>query len=675
MRRKILLISIAISLIFIILYFSKPINEIENSCYDYLSKFKNKKVSDSIVVIGITEEDLTALNQFPLSSDYIFTLLSSLGDTKPKKIIMDFYLKNFDSTNFDFYNLVLKKIKGKVISGAPLSYLKNNKNLLFKNFIEYGYSNLYTSKDGYIRFIPFYSEGYNSVLAKILHKFYKNNLTLYPPYNYLEDYKFFSFIQAINQLKKDSKVFTDKYVFIGYHIVGYSNFFKDPISDYLHSGLNMQVNFLNAILTDKYLININNLYNFFILLILYAIAIFSVLKFDFYKSILLNFLTILGYFLLTILLFYIFSIKIVFVYSIISNSILFSIIMFIKRFEYEKSLRIKISNDEKIIRLILDNFNGKAILVDNNFNIIFCNNYEIEDNFYEYLKNLFFSFKKENIMSKWDEYRENGRIFKITIEKINSSQKINPSDSQKELFLIIFYDITENIQLQEKLKEKVHLANIGQMAATIAHEIRNPLAGLELAAMTIKNKLKNNDSIKAYTDNMILAIKNLNKLVTEFLDYSKEIKLEKREFLFDKLINEALFGYGNIEKPIEFKKEFEKNIKIYGDPDRLRQIFINFIKNSIDAIKEKGTIIFRVEKDEENYIIKIIDDGIGIKKEELEFVFNPFFTTKPDGSGLGLALSKRIIEAHGGKIKIFSQYKKGTTIMILLPLKGEEKIG
>lgn len=253
----------------------------------------------------------------------------------------------------------------------------------------------------------------------------------------------------------------------------------------------------------------------------------------------------------------------------------------------------------------------------------------------------------------------------------------------------IFHDLSELCELKGRLNNANNLVSVGTMAASIAHEIRNPLNGIEGFAYLLERDL-DGDNLRLIR-NIIKGTKNINKIVTDLLLLARPIRLNFRKYELSRIIDKALmFAYQEIDRKRDSNIQFEKDYGscddfILCDPDRLQQVFLNIVLNAIQSMPEGGKIkIFtRVSttKDMSRIQIGFVDTGNGINDDMVERIFDPFFTTKDDGTGLGLAIVRKIVELHEGQINIVSSPEKGTTIIVNLPsnqyatLSGSEETG
>ena len=248
----------------------------------------------------------------------------------------------------------------------------------------------------------------------------------------------------------------------------------------------------------------------------------------------------------------------------------------------------------------------------------------------------------------------------------------------------IFQDLSEICELKGRLNKANDLVSVGTMAASIAHEIRNPLNGIEGFACLLERELacptksfrREGDSLRL-VKHIIKGTKNINKIVTDLLFLARPIKLNLRKYELSKIIDKALlFAYQELShkggRDIQIEKDYDScDDLVLCDPDRLQQAFLNILLNAIQSMPEGGRIKIFTRKSDTNDMPKIqigfVDTGNGINDSVIERIFEPFFTTKDDGTGLGLAIVRKIIELHEGRINIISEHKKGTTILVNLP--------
>lgn len=237
--------------------------------------------------------------------------------------------------------------------------------------------------------------------------------------------------------------------------------------------------------------------------------------------------------------------------------------------------------------------------------------------------------------------------------------------------------LREERALEEKLREAEHLSGIAQLAKGIAHEIRNPLNFISLSIDHLKKKYSPGDEKERENFDLLITsikheIQRLNRLAGDFLDYGKPLRLNLREVDIGSLIQEIL----DLVK-VKAEKDGVKILYQRGDiprlsvdPELLKTCILNIILNAFQSMPEGGNLAISAKTSEGNVRIIIQDSGIGVSKENLPKLFDPFFSTKSKGLGLGLAMTKRVAEEHGGKVIFQSEEGKGSAITISLPVRN-----
>ena len=241
----------------------------------------------------------------------------------------------------------------------------------------------------------------------------------------------------------------------------------------------------------------------------------------------------------------------------------------------------------------------------------------------------------------------------------------------------VIRDVTEINDLNEEVARHKRLAALGKLSAGIAHEIRNPLSSIRGLAQFVYNSFSKTDERKEDLNTIIQEVDRLNKLVVQVLDFAKLKKPSLTPFSLNDLIRKIaeLFKLEIKDKQVKFSLELSPDIsQIQADEDQVKQILMNVIINAIQAIPKKGEIKIKTEKallkGESAVKLIIKDSGVGITEKDFNQIFDPFFSTKEQGSGLGLSIVYKLIEAHQGEIKVESKEGKGTKFIIFLPQKG-----
>jgi two-component system, sporulation sensor kinase D len=228
------------------------------------------------------------------------------------------------------------------------------------------------------------------------------------------------------------------------------------------------------------------------------------------------------------------------------------------------------------------------------------------------------------------------------------------------------------INLQEQIKNQEHLVKLGEMAAAVAHEIRNPL-GIIKGTHTLLSKRyqKENDELFTYIP---AEIDRLNKLINDYLSFARSQTVHYRKTDLKELITKIKLGFGRT-KNIKFSIEIPEKLTIINtDGSLLEQVLLNIVTNSYQAIEEEGEITIACSLSGKMITISICDTGSGISDKEMEKIFEPFHTTKENGSGLGLPIAKGIVDALGGSLSVSSKPGKGTRVILELPFIKDTEI-
>lgn len=220
----------------------------------------------------------------------------------------------------------------------------------------------------------------------------------------------------------------------------------------------------------------------------------------------------------------------------------------------------------------------------------------------------------------------------------------------------------------EELRRSERLAALGEMAAGLAHEIRNPLGGIALYASMLERELASNPKVSTAASRICLGVRTLERLVSDILDFAQEHRPERQMCS----MRDLLLSLDDAARPwaAESKGEFsypDGDVDIHCDRHRLHQVLLNLVMNGLQAAGPGGVVQLSWTQKEGGVEIAVVDNGPGIPEASLHKIFNPFFTTKSTGTGLGLAIVHRIIEAHGGTIRAGNRPEGGARIVIWLP--------
>jgi len=266
---------------------------------------------------------------------------------------------------------------------------------------------------------------------------------------------------------------------------------------------------------------------------------------------------------------------------------------------------------------------------------------------------------------------------RIAAGDLNQTLTTETKDEIGELtqsFNFMVQKLREQRQLEEKLREAEHLSGIGQLSRSIAHEIRNPLNFISLSVDHIKEKYrpadnKDSEKFESLISSIKQEIQRLNKLVEDFLDYGRPLRLNLQETDIGKLLEdviEIIWAKAEAEK-INIIKDYDLLPTLNIDHDLVKTCIFNVILNAFQSMPDGGTLSIKTERTDGTLSILVSDTGIGIPADDLSKVFDPYFTTKKNGLGLGLAMTKRVVEEHGGKVDIQSFEGKGSKVIITLP--------
>lgn len=251
----------------------------------------------------------------------------------------------------------------------------------------------------------------------------------------------------------------------------------------------------------------------------------------------------------------------------------------------------------------------------------------------------------------------------------------------KRYVLSFARDITERIQAEQELLRANQMAVAGQMAVGLAHEIKNPLAGIKASVEVLVDDLDLDEADKNLLGRVINEVQRMEKLLKNLLNYARppqpNFDIADLNRLLEMTINNVEVSAARTHgKQIDLVKDFDtQTMRIEMDSSHLQQVFLNILLNAVDAIKEKGNITVSSRLDSQQAIVTISDTGKGMTSETLNSIFNPFYTTKKKGTGLGLSLSKRLVEQHGGTIEAVSQPDRGSTFTIKVPLTQPHEQG
>jgi PAS domain S-box-containing protein len=272
--------------------------------------------------------------------------------------------------------------------------------------------------------------------------------------------------------------------------------------------------------------------------------------------------------------------------------------------------------------------------------------------------------------------RKSGRAVGYTLSRIQD-------DAGRLVGATLFIkDLTRVEQIEERGRLRDRLAALGEMAAAIAHEVKNPLASIEVMAGVLKRQLAERPEALETLDDIIKEAKMANAIVVEVLEFVRPIQLQVERVGLDEVLKDSItLAEGQKRRgAVTISTDLDPAVPdLMADPHQLRQLFSNLLANAFEALGGEGHVDLRstlMPEDEASgpedsspqVVIEVRDNGPGISHEDLERIFSPFFTTKPQGTGLGLAIVRKVVDAHEGRIDAVSAPGRGATFRVMLPL-------
>jgi len=274
--------------------------------------------------------------------------------------------------------------------------------------------------------------------------------------------------------------------------------------------------------------------------------------------------------------------------------------------------------------------------------------------------------------STWDSFRGEIEINRKTSRRVIGYSLRGLVDADREMgLLILFQDLTEIKKLQRRARFNEQLAAVGELAAGIAHEIRNPLASISGSVQVLSNELTVGSAERRLMEIIVSESKRLSKILEDFLRFVRPQERRVADFDVANCVSEVMDLF-RLSDEVSDSHRIEAVVEpphstLSGDRDQVRQIIYNIAKNAVRAMAAGGTLTVLGREQEGWYSIRFIDTGRGMSEEELSRLFTPFSTAFDGGTGLGMAIVRKIVEDHGGTIEADSTPGEGTTVTVLLP--------
>jgi signal transduction histidine kinase len=237
--------------------------------------------------------------------------------------------------------------------------------------------------------------------------------------------------------------------------------------------------------------------------------------------------------------------------------------------------------------------------------------------------------------------------------------------------------VIENSKQHGQIKERDRLAALGEMAAGLAHEIRNPLGSIKAAAQLMEDHTRKGSQEKEYLEIIIEEVARLNRVVTSFLDYSRPYRGNADVIDMNLAVEKTVAILRNdVPATVQLHLEMDSGLPpVRIDPEHLRQVVMNLVRNAVEAMDNRGEVAVLTQRAAGvSPMVEIIvrDTGPGISAKDLPNLFVPFFTTKARGTGLGLAISQRLIASAGGRIEVRTQGGRGSAFVVMLPVVNRD---
>jgi signal transduction histidine kinase len=235
--------------------------------------------------------------------------------------------------------------------------------------------------------------------------------------------------------------------------------------------------------------------------------------------------------------------------------------------------------------------------------------------------------------------------------------------------LCIVRDVSRRVELESVARRRSSLEALGRMAAEVAHEVRNPLGSLELCASMLRDDLAGDGAACELAEQILLGVRQLSGTVTRLLGSVRAAGRRRRSARVDQLVGEVAEFVAPVARSREVRIELETDSEVVApiDPDGVRQVLLNLLGNALDVTPRGGRVSLSVREETGSALVTVVDDGPGVPASEREKIFEAFYSTRPDGTGLGLSVAERIVLDHGGRIRVDCAEGRGARFRVELP--------
>jgi PAS domain S-box-containing protein len=352
----------------------------------------------------------------------------------------------------------------------------------------------------------------------------------------------------------------------------------------------------------------------------------------------------------------------------------------------------ELAESESKYRILVEDINDGYFVVDRNGRIVFANQefcnlygYSLEEMIGRAITDLIAPRSLPAVQSLYEK-RLAGRVSKdlyIYLRR-HKNGSVLPTENKVKRILYqgeyavagICRDITERMETEKRIRESERLAHIGKLTTSLAHEIRNPLSSVKMNSQIILKNSALDGNDKRRMEIVVSEISRLEGILDEMLDFARPVKLKFEQTSISHVVDSCLeiMDTRIREKNIALTRRYGKHVpQVFIDQEKIEQTLINVLLNSIEVLPPQGGNIEIVTKqpgkDNNPLRIEISDDGPGISAGDLPFIFDPFFSNKKQGTGLGLSNVKKIIEAHGGSVDVMTIRPHGTRVCLTIPYK------